>query len=163
MTTRLHTHWNTLATRERTLIGVALLTIAIALIWQVFLAPALKTLRQAPARHAALDAQWQRMQTLRAQAEQLQKAPKHHAGEIRNALQSSLSQHLGRSAQLHSNGSQATITLTHAPASALADWLTQMRNMTHAIPLQVQLTRSAPAADSTTHWNGTVVLALPAE
>jgi len=163
MTDNLRTHWNTLAARERALIGVAALTIALALIWQVLLAPALKTLRQAPARHAALDAQWQHMHTLQAEAQQLQKAPQAHAGEIRNALQSSLAQHLGQSAQLTSNGTQATITLTHAPATALADWLAQMRNMTHAIPLQVQLTRSTPSADTATHWNGTIVLALPAE
>jgi len=158
MTVHLHTHWNALAVRERTLILVALLTIGAALLWQVLLGPALKTLRQAPARHAALDAQWQRMHTLQAQAQQLQQAPKPRAGEARSALQSSLSQQLGQSAQFSSNGMQATITLTHAPAVALANWLAQVRSMTHATPLQAQLTHSTPA-----HWNGTLILALPAE
>jgi len=151
-------YWNQLAARERALIAAAACLIGAALVWQLLLAPALKTLRQAPERHAALDAQWQRMQALRAQAQQLQQTPPTHAGATIQALQSSLARELGSSAQLTANGPQATITLTNAPAHALAQWLAHARSVTHATPLQAQLTRAQD-----THWNGTLVLALPTE
>jgi len=163
MTTSLRTYWNTLATRERTLVLAAALTIGVALAWQLLLAPALKTLRQAPARHAALDSQWQRMQALQAQAQQLQQAPKSHQSETRKVLQSSLTQHFGNSAQLAISGQQATVTLTQAPAAALSHWLAHTRSITHAVPIQAQLTRSNPGTEAAAHWNGTLVLTLPAE
>ena len=50
----LSTHWQTLAPREQHLVRAAALLVALALLWWLALAPALHTLRSAPARHAAL-------------------------------------------------------------------------------------------------------------
>ena len=64
--------WKALAPREQNLVLAASTVVALALLWWVAVAPALGTLRAAPARHAALDAQLQRMQSLQAEAQQLQ-------------------------------------------------------------------------------------------
>ena len=53
----LQQRWKALAPREQNLVLAASAIVALALLWWVALAPALKTLRTAPARHAAL-AQW---------------------------------------------------------------------------------------------------------
>ena len=68
----LKARWALLAPREKLLVAAAAALVAVALLWWVAVAPALGTLRAAPARHAALDAQLQRMQSLQAEA---QRAP----------------------------------------------------------------------------------------
>ena len=135
--------------------------------------PALGTLRTAPARHAALDAQLQRMQSLQAEAQQLQALPASSPGDAVGALRTALTQRLGNTAQLNVAGDRATVTLKGASADALAQWLTQARSNARATPLEARLTRSAaPAGNAPVtlgsapvampRWDGTVVLALPA-
>jgi type II secretory pathway component PulM len=53
---QLRGRWNTLNPRERSLIAGAVLVLALATIWWIGLAPALKTLAQADARQRSLDA-----------------------------------------------------------------------------------------------------------
>ena len=62
----LQDRWQTLGTRERALVRVAAIVLALALLWWLALAPALATLRQAETQRRALDLQWQRMQALQA-------------------------------------------------------------------------------------------------
>ena len=177
-----------LAPREQRLVVAAGAVVALALLWWVALAPALATLRAAPARHAALDTQLQRMQTLQAEAQQLQAAPKNSPADAVGALRTALNQKLGSTAQLNVVGDRATITLKGAPADALAQWLTQVRSNARTTPLEARLTRSpttgaAGAANPTAattagaagrlaastppmtapRWDGTLVLALPAQ
>ena len=82
----LQQRWKALAPREQNLVMAASAIVALALLWWVALAPALKTLRTAPARHAALDAQLQRMQSLQAEALQLQAAPRGTPGDAVGSL-----------------------------------------------------------------------------
>ncbi len=182
--TALQDRWQALAPREQNLVLAAGALVALALLWWVAIAPALATLRTAPARHAALDAQLQRMHSLQAEAQQLQAAPKASAGDTVGALRTALAQRLGTTAQLNVVGDRATVTLKGAPADALAQWLAQARSNARATPLEARLTRSpaapAPKAAATTlptappptaldsspvtppRWDGTLVLALPA-
>lgn len=88
----LQQRWKALAPREQNLVLAASAIVALALLWWVALAPALKTLRTAPARHAALDAQLQRMQSLQAEALQLQAAPRGTPGDAVGSLRASLTQ-----------------------------------------------------------------------
>jgi len=171
----LQDRWKTLAPREQSLVLAAGALVALALLWWVAIAPALATLRAAPARHAALDAQLQRMQSLQAEAQQLQATPPSSPGDAVGALRTALTQRLGNTAQLHVAGDRATVTLKGASADALAQWLAQARSNARATPLEARLTRSAAAAASagTTpvtlgspvvampRWDGTLVLALP--
>ena len=172
----LQQRWKALAPREQNLVLAASAIVALALLWWVALAPALKTLRTAPARHAALDAQLQRMQSLQAEALQLQAVPRGTPGDAVGSLRASLTQRLGATAQLSLVGDRATIALKGAPADALAQWLAQARSNALAVPVEARLTRSALAAAGATppatlgnapaaaapRWDGSLVLALPA-
>lgn len=151
----LQARWRALARREQTLVLAAAGLVALALLWWVALAPALQTLRAAPARHAALDSQLQHMQSLQAEALQLQSAPRARGGDALRTLQTSITQQLGASAQLTSAGDRATVTLKAVSADALAQWLTQVRATARAVPLEAKLTRSAaPAATNARTGNG---------
>lgn len=175
-TTALRERWQGLAPREQTLVLAAGGLVALALLWWVAVAPALATLRTAPARHAELDAQLQRMQSLQTEAQQLQAAPRTGAGDAVGALRTALNQRLGNTAQLNVVGDRATVTLKGVPADALAQWLAQARSNARAAPVEARLVRSAaPAPANGTpppaalgamampRWDGTLVLALPAQ
>lgn len=170
----LRARWQALAPREQTLVLAGGGLVAFALLWWLAVAPALSTLRTAPARHAELDAQLQRMQGLRAEALQLQSAPRNARGDSVGALRTALNQRLGNTAQLSVVGDRATVTLKGAPADALAQWLAQARSNARAAPVEVRLARSAVPANAAPNapvlgkpataiprWDGTLVLALP--
>lgn len=175
--------WAGLAPREQRLVGAAALLASLALLWWVALAPALRTLAGAPLQHAQLDAQLQRMGALQAQARTLQAQPRAHREESLRALEGTLRQNLGTNAQMQASGGDAVgVALRGAPADALGAWFTQARANARALPREVHLTRSqavptagtAPGAASSgqpdipaggpvrIHWDGTVVLGLPA-
>lgn len=175
--TALQARWQAMAKREQNLVLAAGGLVAVALLWWVALAPALATLRAAPARHAALDTQLQRMQSLQTEAQQLQSAPRSTPGDAVGALRSALTQRLGTAAQLNVVGDRATVTLKGAPADALAQWLAQARSNARATPLEARLARSSATAAAPNaaapvtlgnpvvampRWDGTLVLALPA-
>jgi general secretion pathway protein M len=151
--------WNQLAPREKSLLGAALAVIALALVWQLMLAPSLRTLRAATAQGLALDAQLQHMQSLQAQAKALQKqAPLAYDDALR-ALNQATKQTLGSTAQVSAVAERANVTLQAARADALAQWLAQARVNARSTPLEARLTRTATPAGVT--WSGTVVMTLP--
>lgn len=176
---RLRGHWLALAPREQALVRGAALLVAAALLWWLALAPALQTLRTAPARHALLDAQLQTMQALQDEAERLKGVPRADPDNAARALQSAVTERLGTSARAALLGDRATVTLKGTPAGALAPWLAQVRSNAKSVPQEVHLVRSnaaplaAPVAGAaattaasaapapTAHWDGTLVLALP--
>ena len=125
-----------LSPRERQAVLIALWVVGLVLLWWLAVGPALTTLREAPARHARLDAQLGQMQRMAASA---------------TALRSE------STAQLSVLGDRATATLRGTPPAALAQWLAQVRINARLLPLESQLTRD-PA---TSGWNGTVVLSGP--
>jgi general secretion pathway protein M len=147
-TEALRARWKALAPREQSLVLAAAALVALALLWWVLLAPAVRTLREAPQRHAELDAQLQRMQALQAEALQLQAAPAAPPGDPSQALRTALTQRLGTQAQIAVLGDRATVTLKAAPADGLAEWLAQARSNARTVPVEARLARStaAPAA-----------------
>lgn len=154
--------WGRLAARERRLVGLAALVVLLALLWTLALAPALRTLRGAPAQRAALQAEQQRMQALRDEAEALKALPRLGRDEAVRALQATTRQRLERGAQLSVVGERAQLTLSDVPAQALADWLADARANARATPVDARLTRAgdrAPGAE--VRWSGTLSLALP--
>lgn len=151
--------WARLAPRERTLVSLTAVIVGLALLWWLLLAPPLKTLRLSEQRHAAVEAQWQQMQRLQAEAEQLQAAPRHAAADAPAQLRGGTETLLGASAKLSIAGGRATVTLTEVPAASLAAWLAQVRASAQATPVQAQLTRAGDAQP--VRWSGTVVLTLP--
>ncbi len=167
--------WAALAPRERQALALAFGTIGLALVWWVLLAPALQTLRAAPAQHALLDQQLQRMQRLEAEALRLQAdlpPPAAEGGDalpaarpdLQRALQESVANQLGAAARLVLQGERAQLTLTRVPAPALAAWLGQARQNFKVATVEMKLTAAtgaAPAAAGDQHWDGNLVLSLP--
>lgn len=176
-TAALRARWQALAAREQTLVLAAGALVALAVLWWLAVAPALATLRTAPARHAALDTQLQTMLALQAEAQQLQSAPRAISGDVVGGLRTALTQRLGNTAQLNVVGDRATVTLKGAPADALAQWLAQARSNARAAPVEARLVRAGPppaaapaplggpmpeAPSAMPRWDGTLVLVLPA-
>jgi general secretion pathway protein M len=156
----LQTRWAQLAARERHMLLTALAVVLIALLWQLLLAPSLKTLRTAPAQAQALDTQLQRMLSLQALAKALQQqAPLGYDDAVR-ALNLATKQTLGGTAQVSVSGERASVTLQAASADALAQWLAQVRLNARTTPIEARLTRVATPTGVT--WSGTLVMGLPA-
>lgn len=158
----LQTRWAALQPREKTLVLAGAALVLAALLWWLALAPALKTLRNAPQQHQALDAQLQQMKRLQAQATQMQSQPVLDQDAARRALDAAVKQRLGATTQVNVVGDRATVILKGVPADAIAPWLAQVRTNARALPVEVKLNRSStPSAAAQPQWDGTVVLALP--
>ncbi|WP_398498722.1 type II secretion system protein GspM [Variovorax sp.] len=185
-TEELKARWAVLAMRERRMVIAAVSLVALALLWWIALAPALRTLWAAPAEHARLDAQLQQMATLQNRAKALQSQPRLARDDALRALETSVRQGIGASGQLMTggggSGDVATVTLRPTAADALAQWLAQARGNAHAVPREAHLTRAVAATPPPTlgtgaaqaaardkaseppqiRWEGTLVMTLPA-
>ena len=153
----LRARWQALAPREQALVAAAGGLVALALLWWIALGPAIATLRSADAQHRALDRQLLQMRRLQAQARAMQSQPRQGQDESLRQLEGAIRQQLGLSARYTIAGERVTVTLTNAPAAALAQWLSQVRTNARAIPGEARLTRNAAGG-----WDGTLVLTLPA-
>lgn len=154
--------WAALAPRERRLVGLAAVAVMLALLWLVALAPALATLRDAPAQRALLQSEAQRMQALRAEAQALAALPRLDRDEAVRALEAGTRARLGSAAQLSVTGDRALLTLRDAPAQALADWLADARANARAGVVEARLTRGGDGTTgSSASWSGTLALGLP--
>ena len=172
----LRQRWAALSLREQRLLSLAAGVLSLAGLWWLGLAPALRTLQQAPAQQAQLDTQWQHLTALQAQAHALQKLPRMTQPAALKALQNVTTELLGTHAKLTTTGDRCTVTLTQVTPEALAQWLTQARTQARAVPVEAKLQRAAPASEgapsavTTTStsptkspvWSGSVVLSLPA-
>ncbi|MDO8767436.1 MAG: type II secretion system protein GspM [Burkholderiaceae bacterium] len=159
----LQSYWRQMKPHEKRLLLAASALVLLALLWWSALAPALKTLRLAPEQHRLLDAQIQAMQRMSTEAKALQNQPKLGLEEAQKALQSSVTQRFGNTAQLSIAGERATLTLKNANPQELALWLTQARVNARALPSEVKLNRSATASPSASSsgWDGSLVMNLP--
>lgn len=154
-------YWRQMKPREKRLTGVAAAFLFLVVMWWLALAPALKTLRQAPDQHRDLDVKIQAMQRLGSEAKALQNQPKLGLEDAQAALQSSVVQRFGGSAQLSLAGERATLTLKNVDPQELAQWLTQARVNARAVPSEVKLNRSVNATAGKVGWDGSLVLSLP--
>ncbi|MGI9216345.1 MAG: type II secretion system protein GspM [Hydrogenophaga sp.] len=150
--------WARLAPRERLAVGAAATVVGLALLWWLGVAPALTTLRAAPAQHQQLDAQLAQMRQMAATAQSLRGQNQALApASARSALEQATSTTLAGTAQLQVQGDRATVTLRGTPPDALAQWLAQVRINARVVPVQADLQRSAAPAG----WSGQLVLAGP--
>ena len=102
------------------------------------------------------------------QAKALQAQPKINRDDALRALETSVSQRLGASAQLSIVGDRATVTLRNTPAGNLAQWLAEARLNARLLPNEVRLVRSTGASPASPRsdapvaaWDGTLVMLLP--
>ncbi len=135
------------------------------MLWWTLLAPPLATLRSAEATRRTLDAQWASMQDLQAQAQALRAKPPLSRQAALQALQATVQQDLGSSAELVVAGDAVTVTLKQVRPEALTLWLAHARADARSTPVQARLVRSAPTAapaQAATSWSGTIQMKLPA-
>ena len=123
--------------------------------WVVALQPALKTLREAPAKIDRLDAQLQQMQALASEVRELRAAPSLGIEQSSQALQAA-SERLGNKARLSLQGDRAVLTLNGLSSSQLREWLAEARAGARARPTEAQLSRNAQG------FSGSIVLSLGA-
>lgn len=145
--------WAALAPRERRLVAAAAACVLLALLWWVALQPALRTLRETPARLGALDAQLERMQRLATEARALAGTPAVGEAEARKALEAATAR-LGSAAKLQIQGDRATVTFTDVAGEALWNWVNEVRSAARARPVEAQLTLGANG------YRGTLALSL---
>lgn len=159
---RLAAAWAQLGAREKRMVILAAAVVGVALLWWVGLAPALRTLREAPAQRAALQVQAQQMQQLKAEAEALKSVPRLAQDEALRALETAMKQRLGNTGQLSVMGDRANVVLKGASAQALADWLSDVRVNARATPVEARLTRTGDTAPGApVQWSGTLSLSVP--
>jgi general secretion pathway protein M len=147
------TQWEALGERERLALAVVGVLLTLLLAWSVLLAPALRTLRAAPAELEKLDLQLQQMQSQAQEAKALRTAPPVQAAQAQAALTASVA-HLGPAARLNLTGDRAVVTLNGVPPEMLQGWLGEVRSAARARPVEAQLTRGPKG------YAGTLVLTL---
>lgn len=150
----LRSAWAARDARERRLLLLAAWVLAAYLVFALALQPAWRTMRDAPARLDALDAQLQAMQAQAAEAQALRATPPLPRPQASAALLAA-SERLGDKARLVEQGDRAVLTLTGASADELRSWLAEVRASARARAVEARLTRDAQGL------SGTVVLALP--
>jgi len=151
----LRTRWHGIGVRERRLVSLAAGVVILFVVWVVALQPALKTLREAPARIDQLDAQLQQMQALASEVSELRAAPNQGIEQSSQALQAA-SERLGPKARLSLQGDRAVLTLNGVSSSQLQEWLAEARAGARARPTEAQLSRNAQG------FSGSIVLSLGA-
>jgi general secretion pathway protein M len=151
----LRVRWRSLSLRDRRLAALMVLVVAAFVLWALAIQPAWKTLREAPARIAALETQTQTMRALAAEAAELRTAPSLSTDAATLALKAA-SERLGANGRLSLQGDRAVLTLTGASSEQLRDWLAEARSGARARPVEAQLSRNAQG------YSGSIVLSLGA-
>jgi general secretion pathway protein M len=149
----LRARWEGLAGRERMALGAGAFAIGLAAVWMLAVQPAWRTLREAPPQRAKLDAQWQAMQRLAAEAAELRGAAPLAPALAVQALQAATGR-LGAGARLTLQGERAVVALQDVDGETLQRWLAEVRRGARAQPVELRLTRDGRG------WRGSVVLAL---
>jgi len=158
--------WEQLSARERTWVRVAALVLALALLWQIGLAPELRVWRDSPERHAQLDRQQAQLAALQAQARSLLAQPTLSRQEAKQSL-SQLTRDLLPGAQLTDQGDSQRVVLKNASGSSLAQWLSAVRQTAQARVTDMRLQRSpanptnSSGPDASALWDGQVTVQLP--
>lgn len=132
--------WSGLAPRERLGASAAMLAVGVLIVWMIAVAPALRTLREAPAKLDALDAQLQSMQRLAGEVRELRNVSPVSAQQAADALKSATDR-LGDKGRISIQNDRATLTLTGVSGERLRAWLGEARSGARARPIEAQLTR----------------------
>lgn len=147
------THWQALGDRERFAVQAVGALLGVVLAWSVLLAPALRTLKTAPAELETLDLQLQQMQAQAQEVRTLRAAPAVPPAQAQAALTASV-EHLGPAARLNLTGDRAVVTLNGITPEALQAWLGEVRSAARARPVEAQLTHGPKG------YSGSLVLTL---
>ena len=128
---------------------------SLALLFLLAIRPALQILEATRTQAPELQAQWNQLLRMQAQAKALQAQPNPARVDAKAALDDALPS-LGTDARSVVVGERATVTFKNISPDALARWLSNVHEQAHAGVFEVHIRRNANA------WSGSVVLQLPA-
>jgi len=135
------TLWGGMAPRERLALGIGLVVLGAFAAWMLLIAPAWRTVREAPAEFDKLETQLQYMQRLAADAKALGNATVVSKEQAIEGLKAATAR-LGDKGSLLLQGDRATLTVTGVSGDTLRDWLGEARSAARARPIDVKLTRT---------------------
>ena len=147
--------WQSRAPRERQLIVVMVVSVAILAVWLILIQPALRILRDAPVELDRLDQQMQQMQLAASEMQGLRAASPVPTEQASTALRAATAQ-LGSSAKLAIQGDRAVLTFTGIQGDALRGWLGEARSAARARPVEAQMVKAA------TGYSGSITVSLGA-
>jgi general secretion pathway protein M len=147
--------WRARSPRDRLALIVVALVLGVFLLWVLFIAPAVSTLRSAPTQLEALDTQLLQMRTMAAEVRELRNATPVPVTQAGLAIKAA-AERLGDKARLSLQNDRALLTLQNASPEQLRALLVEARSAARARPIEANLTR-APGG-----FTGTLVLSLGA-
>ncbi|UXH79316.1 type II secretion system protein M [Roseateles amylovorans] len=147
--------WQAAKPRERLMVRLAVVAVGALLLWLIALAPALSTLKKAPADMDRLDRELQQMRQLAEQTQQYRQIVPVSADQSIAALRTA-TERLGPAAELTVTGAQAQLRLRGVPGAALTSWLIEARQTARARPQQAELQTGAQG------YSGRLTVLLPA-
>lgn len=154
--TTARTWWAGLGARERRLLLIGGGVLGAFILWSLAVAPAWRTLRQAPAQLAAAEVQAQQMQALAAEAASLRAVAPVPMAQAQAAL-SAATGRLGEAAKLSLQGERAVVTLKGIGSDQLGAWLGEARAGARARVVEASLRQTQPG-----RYDGSLTLALGA-
>jgi len=172
--------WQGLSARERLLVSVLIGLFGVWLFVSIAISPALRTLNSAERQRADVAQQVMQMRALQQRAQELQKTKPLSRDESIRGLQS-ITPTGNPALQMTIQGDRVLVQLKNLSASQLATWLAQARSNAQALPDEVHISRSTSSSvsastsvnassginassnstNTTTAWDGQIVLRLP--
>ena len=172
--------WQGLNARERLLVSVLLGLFGVWLFVSIAISPALRTLNASETQRAEVAQQVVQMRALQQRAQELQKTKPLSRDESIRSLQS-ITPTGNPALQMTIQGDRVMVQLKNLSASQLANWLAQARSNAQALPDEVHISRSTSSSvsastsvnassginassnstNTTTAWDGQIVLRLP--
>ncbi len=150
---RAGTAWRARPPRDRLALTVMALVVGSFLLWIMLIAPAVATLRSAPAQLDALDTQLLQMRGMAAEVRDLRNATPVPAAQAGLALKAA-AERQGDKVRLSLQNERALLTLQNASPEQLRALLVEARSAARARPLEANLSRGP------TGITGTLVLSL---
>jgi general secretion pathway protein M len=172
--------WQGLSARERLLVSALIGLFGVWLFVSIAISPALRTLNSAERQRADVAQQVLQMRALQQRAQELQKTKPLSRDESIRGLQS-ITPTGNPALQMTIQGDRVLVQLKNFSASQLAIWLAQARSNAQALPDEVHISRStlsgvsastsvnassginasSNSTNTTTAWDGQIVLRLP--
>jgi general secretion pathway protein M len=147
--------WRARSARDRAMLGAMAAVLGTFLLWTLAIAPAWRTLTDAPAQIESLDTQLLQMRTMAAEVRELRNTTPIAAAQAGVAMKAAADRH-GDKVRLTLQGDRALVTFQGASPEQVRALLIEARSAARARPVEAQLTRAA------TGFNGTLVLSLGA-
>ena len=145
--------WQQRQERERKLIAIGLIALALALLWTTTLQPAWRLWTQSGDAHLAAQQQLAAMRALQVQAQALRQQPRMDNQQSRLAVTESVKAIGG---QVSAQGANLMVELPAVSASDLAGWLAAVGPQMGARPVQATLQESGSG-----RWSARIMVELP--